>query len=71
MPNLDDVLRQKTHKEDGLDLGRRVFYTLSDDKALQPHRNSKAIAVLLKHLSEKGYISDSEIDHLLLESIQG
>ena len=70
MADLDDILYEKTHKEEGLDLGRRVFYTLSDDKSLQAHRNSKAIALLVGLLREKGHLSDEEMDKLLLECIQ-
>ena len=66
MPNIEDVLREKTHKNDGLDLGQRVFYTLSDDKDLQNHRNTKAIALLVKVLHEKKQLSDGEVDELLL-----
>jgi hypothetical protein len=43
MQNIEDVLRDKTHKNDGMELEQRVFYTLSDDKAPQNHRNTKAI----------------------------
>ena len=33
MPNKEDVLRDKTFKEDGIELPRRVFYTLQHDNA--------------------------------------
>lgn len=70
MPNKDDVLCGKTYKEDGLELEKRVFHTLSDVKSLQHHRNAKAIALLVKLLHEKGHLSDQEIDGLLLECVR-
>jgi hypothetical protein len=70
MPNKEDILRDKTHKEDGLGLDERVLYTLSDEKSLQHHRNTKAIAVLVKLLHEKAQLSDQEIDDLLLECVR-
>ena len=66
MPTRGDLLREKTHKGDVEDLAVRVFYTLTDDKAVQTHRNSKAIALLVDHLHEKNLIPDEEIDELLL-----
>lgn len=71
MTNREELLRKETYKEDSLDLGRRVFYTLNGDckENLQAHRNSKAIAVLIEMLHRKGIIDETEIDELLLEAI--
>ncbi|MGD0127870.1 MAG: hypothetical protein ABSF46_21100 [Terriglobia bacterium] len=69
MPNIEDVLREKTYKDDGLELDQRVFYTLSNEKGLQNHRNTKAIAHLMKVLHEKGQLSEGEIDELLLQCV--
>ncbi len=71
MPNRDDILRDKTHKDDGVDIKVRIFYMLSDDKSLQHQRNSKALALLVKLLREKGQLSDEEVDDLLLECVLG
>jgi hypothetical protein len=71
MPKVEDVLREKTYKGEGLDLDVRVFYTLRDGRKLQPHRNSKAIALIVKLLHKKGLVSVREIDQLLLDCIQG
>lgn len=65
----EDILRQKTYKDQGVDLNRRVFYTLQEDKSLQAHRNTKAIALVINHLREKNLISDDEIDGLLFDCI--
>ena len=67
MASMEDVLREKTFKGQTEDLPRRIFYTLDADKALQTHRNSKAIALLVDHLHKKGLISDKEIDELLFQ----
>jgi hypothetical protein len=69
MPNKEDILREKTYKNDALELERRVFYTLSDEKGLQDHRNTKAIALLVKALHEKKQLSDEEVDELLLQCV--
>jgi hypothetical protein len=73
MPMIEDVLSEKTYKQGGLDVGQRVFYTLtggpvaSRGAALQADRNSKAIALLFKVLREKDYITDAQLDEVLLE----
>ena len=67
MPTKEEFLRTKTFKEDGIDLSRRVFYTLQQEpKSLQPHRNSLAIAMLVEHLHKNNLISDNEVDTLLM-----
>lgn len=48
-----------------------LFYTLQDDKNLQTHRNSKAIALLIHHLRQQGTLSDETVDEILLECIGG
>jgi hypothetical protein len=69
MPSIEDVLREKTYKNDVVELDQRVFYTLSNDKDLQNHRNTKAIALLVKVLHEKKQLSDGEVDELLLQCV--
>jgi hypothetical protein len=75
MPTLDDVLAEKTYKQDGLDIEQRVFYTLVGEagnphrEKLHAHRNSKAIALLFKTLSEKHHITGTQIDEMLLEVV--
>lgn len=69
MPNIDDILREKTFK-DGVETDQRVYYTLTDeDRKHQAHRNSKLLASLLKLLVEKGLVSEPELDGLLFECI--
>lgn len=69
MPNKDDILREKTFKEEGMETDRRVFYTLTEDKDLASHRTSKALALLVRLLSERGVLSEEDIDELLFQSI--
>jgi len=64
MPTREEGLAKQTHKEDGLDVGRRVFYTLTEDRntsreMLQVQRNSKAIALLFKLLVEDGTLTEA------------
>lgn len=76
MPMIEDVLAKETYKQDGLDAGQRVFYTLIAEQdnphreKLQADRNSKAIALLLKTLCEKRYITDAELDEILLNVVR-
>ena len=75
MPLIEDVLTEKTYKQGGLDVGRRVFYTLigkADDpyrEKLHAHRNSKAIALLFQTLCEKHHITEKQLDEILLEVV--
>jgi hypothetical protein len=78
MANLDDILREKTYKDQGLDLGRRVFYTLATpldglteeaNQKLQAARNSKAVTKLIEHLTNKGLMSAEELDDILLHVV--
>jgi len=67
MPDRATILREKTHK--GLEIDRRVFYTLSEDKAFQAHRNTKALALLIQHLYDQGLMSEEQVDELLFDCI--
>lgn len=71
----EELLIKETHKDDGLDVAKRVFYTLigkqgtSYREKLQADRNSKAIALLFKTLRENGPLTDHRIDEILLEVV--
>ncbi len=71
----EELLARETNKEDGLDVAKRVFYTLDGKQgephrdAVRTHRNSKAIALLFKALHEKRHLSDDTLDEILLEVI--
>ena len=69
----EQVLREKTFKEDDLDIGRRTFYTLRQDPprtvAEQTAANSKLLGLLLQHLAVRGLITADEIDTMLFETV--
>jgi hypothetical protein len=74
MPTKEEHLAKYTYKEDGLEVEKRIFYTLiGEDNApltpekLRAYRNSKAIAQLFKVLVENGTVSDDQLDDILLE----
>jgi hypothetical protein len=76
MATKEEVLNKQTYKDQGLDVGRRVFYTLSGEEndphreKTQAHRNSKAIAVLFKTLHDDGALTDEQLDDILWEVIR-
>jgi len=69
MPTREEVLIEKTFKEEGVDTHRRVFYTLTAEENFASHRNSKLLASLVKLLEDRGVINDVDLDELLLECI--
>jgi hypothetical protein len=75
MTTTEELLRKETYKEQGLDMGRRVFYTLTGEEKnphrekLQAHRNSKAIAMLFKTLHDAGQLTEQQIDKILLDVV--
>lgn len=75
MPTIEDVLEKKTYKQAGLDVGRRVFYTLTGNESelnrekSQANRNSKAIALIFETLRKNNHITDPDIDAILLELV--
>jgi hypothetical protein len=71
MPDRETILREKTYKEEGIELDARVFYTLADDPKLQVHRNSKMISFLVEILRERNLLTDDQIDAMLFASAWG
>lgn len=69
MPTREEVLYEKTYKNQVDDLERRVFYTLTNDEKLTVHRTVKAVALLVKILKDKQLLTEEEIDKFLLETI--
>jgi hypothetical protein len=70
MATREDVLRSETFKENGLSLEERVFYTLTQNDALQPKRTVKAISLLVAILKDRGVMTDDEVDEFLFSSIR-
>ena len=73
MPTKEEALAERTYKQEGFEVEKRVFYTLhAEGKSpqrdeLQNHRNSKAIGMLFKVLMEKGLLTEEQLDEILLD----
>ena len=70
MADKANIIREKTFKEEGWEVDRRIFYTLSDDTGVQAYRNAKALAFLVKLLREKDILSEEELDDLLFDCVR-
>ena len=66
MPTREEILREKTHKEDDLPIGKRVFYTLTGER-----ETAKCLALLVETLHARAYLSYDEIDDMLLAVVAG
>ena len=69
MPSKEDILKEKTFKEEGIETDRRVFYTLTSDEKLAGHRTAKLVASLVRLLKDRRTLTDTDIDELLFECI--
>lgn len=84
----EQILREQTHKDDGLDTSRRVYYTLvpaqnytagmtaadkaahdAGRKSIAADRTTALLCLLIQHLQERGQLSASELDELLLSTV--
>ncbi|MCT9125511.1 hypothetical protein [Cupriavidus gilardii] len=70
----EQLLRDRTYKEDGLELEKRIFYTLMDNPGneridIRAHRTAKLMSLLIAKLADEGHLSQPDIDALLLECI--
>lgn len=69
MPNIEDILIEKTYKNDITETERRVYETLKDDNVPKHHhRTAKLLALLIAELERQGVLSEEQIDLLLLEA---
>lgn len=70
MPNIKDILVEKTYKNDTTNTERRIYETLKDDNVPKHHhRTAKLLALLIAELEKQGVLSEEQIDSLLLETI--
>lgn len=76
MPTKEELLLNQTFKDDGIDLGRRVFYTLTqhgkainEPSAATEWMTAKLVSLLVVKLVESGKLSDSELDEMLLQVV--
>ncbi len=73
----DEILRIKTHKEENLDVGRRVYYTITNagdnviSRTIDPtqHNTAKLLSLLIAKLSANGQLSETDLDDLLLQML--
>ncbi|MFT3882447.1 MAG: hypothetical protein QM703_22695 [Gemmatales bacterium] len=77
MPQLEDVLREKTFKGQVENDGRRVFYTIMKDRKNEDaakktdtdwelNRTVHVLSYLIERLIEKKILTEKELDELLL-----
>src|SRR6266700_3549235 len=69
--NREEILANQTHKQSGLEAEKRVYYTLIGNskaswKTTPAHRNSKAMALLIKALIDAGTLTQDQLDEILL-----
>lgn len=73
MPDREQILRELTHKDDGLDTSRRVYYTLAPaaDKQVttMAHNTARLVALLIEQLEKSGKLTAHEIDDMLLQIV--
>lgn len=71
MPTREEILKERTYKEDGIPTEKRVFYTLTHGSKpttdLVALRNSKAIGSLIKTLLDAGALTEHQLDEILLD----
>jgi hypothetical protein len=68
MATRESELRDKTYKEEGFEVGERVFHTLFDSGT--PDKSIRAIALLIEELHRSGTLNDTQIDNLLLKIVR-
>jgi len=72
MPSREEALAERTFKQDGLEVEKRIYYTLHGAdgtpkrEELQNHRNSKAIGLLFKALMDRHIMNEDQLDEILL-----
>ena len=50
-------------------IGRRVFYTLTDESSVTKHRTQKLLAHLIENLVDKNLLTKDEVDGMLKDSV--
>lgn len=75
MPTREQILAEQTHKEDGLSVEERIFYTIvvenSSPRAaeIRAHRLAKFTGKLAALMVERGVITEEHLDELLLHIV--
>jgi len=73
--DLEQILEEKTYKNQVETVSRRVFYTLTHEvnvvaMDVVTYQSAKLLSLLVDSLSKKGAVSQTELDHMLLEAIR-
>jgi len=70
MTTVEEILNEKTFKSEEYEIGRRVFYTITDEEGKQEVRRiSLLLSQLIQILIEKGVLTEGDIDELLLKCV--
>jgi hypothetical protein len=73
MPNQDDILREQTFKGDATEVGRRVYYTITNQTPPSPNepheRVARGFSQLMEILHANDSISDDDVDNILLKMV--
>lgn len=69
MATREEILERQTFKEEGIELGQRVFYTLTQNQNAETKFIAKGLALLIVRLKEKNLVTDAEIDDLLFDTV--
>lgn len=76
MADREQVLRERTFKDDAETVGQRVYYTIigepatpekTADQALRLHRTIKAVSLLFERLEKDRVLSADALDDILIE----
>lgn len=66
----EEFLAKHTFNDQGLEQRRRVYDTLTQDKAQEPHRTAKLLAMLVEVLEQQEILDGSTIDQMLIDVVQ-
>ena len=69
MATKEELLRDGTYKDQGLDVTTRIFLTLTAVESARAKRTAKAVALLLDLLHRKRFLSDQQLDDFLYDCI--
>jgi hypothetical protein len=69
MADKQEIIRNKTHKDKGLSVRDRIFYTLTNVESSRAKRTARAVALLLELLHKKRFLSDEQLDDFLYDCI--
>jgi hypothetical protein len=61
-------LEAMTHIDED-EIGRRVFYTLTDDASVTKHRTQKLLSHLIERLVDTEVLTRGEVDDMLKHSV--